>query len=124
MVLAVICSAPPVWAQATPYTFTRIADTVHTDAGLGGVYCVGINNPGTVMVSYAPTGSSVVQIWRGDGLTFTQVAPEASGGCFSVNELDEMLVFGSELFTNCSRRTVSARRTRWCPTRDPTLSTT
>src|SRR5688572_727358 len=87
LITTAICTV--VQAQGPPYTFTRIADS-NTDPGLGGPNCVGINNLGHVSVSFVPNGSSVVQIWRGDGVTFTQTASSIAGGlCFSVNDLDE-----------------------------------
>jgi len=78
------------WAQAVSYTFTRIADT-NQDSGLGGVSCVGINNLGTVIVTFSPTGSANLELWRGDGdgQPFTQVAQAITGLCASINDLGE-----------------------------------
>ena len=61
-------------AQGIPYLFTRIADTLHNDPGLAGVYCVGMSDLGTVVVVFVPAaGSNPYQLWRGDGQSFTQV---------------------------------------------------
>jgi hypothetical protein len=70
------------------YTFTRIADTT-VDAGLGGVSCVGLSNTGTVIVVFVPAGSPGRQLWKGDGVTFSQVAPSVASLCASINGLDE-----------------------------------
>jgi hypothetical protein len=78
-------------AQGHQYTFTRIADTVQNDAALAGVYCVGLNNLGTVIVTFFPTGTSFLQLWRGDGSlqSFMPIAPDVSSVCASINDLDE-----------------------------------
>ena len=70
------------------YTFTRIADTTD-DAGLNGVNCVGMSNTGTVIVVFVPSGSPRAQLWKGDGSTFSQVAPAIVSLCASINRLDE-----------------------------------
>ena len=76
-------------AQGIPYSFTRIADTLHNDAGLGGVHCVGMSGLGTVIVVFAPAGSSFYQLWRGDGQSFTQVEASLASMCASINDSDE-----------------------------------
>jgi hypothetical protein len=70
------------------YTFTRIADTTD-DAGLNGVNCVGMSNTGTVIVVFIPSGSPRAQLWKGDGSTFSPVAPAIASLCASINGLDE-----------------------------------
>ncbi len=76
-------------AQAIPYSFTRIADTLRNDAGLAGVYCVGMSGLGTVIVVFAPAGSSFYQLWRGDGQSFTPVDTSLASTCASINDSDE-----------------------------------
>ena len=76
-------------AQATQYTFTTIADTLNNDSGLGGVRFVGMNNLGAVIVVFAPSGSNSLQLWRGSGQTFTQVAPSLAGLAASINDFGE-----------------------------------
>ncbi len=90
--LTLIAASGVARAQTAQYTFTRIADTVNDDAGLGGVFCVGLNNLGTVIVFFSPVGSGIGQIWRGNGQpgSFTQVAPDvAMSQCPSMNDLEE-----------------------------------
>ena len=88
--LSLVCVAPTLArAQGTPYTFTRIADTLRNDAGLAGVYCVGMSGLGTVIVVFAPAGSSLYQLWRGDGQSFTQVDTSLASTCASINDSDE-----------------------------------
>ena len=76
-------------AQGIPYSFTRIADTLHNDPGLGGVHCVGMSGLGTVIVVFAPAGSSFYQLWRGNGQSFTQVETSLASTCASINDSDE-----------------------------------
>ena len=76
-------------AQGIPYSFTRIADTLRNDAGLAGVHCVGMSGLGTVIVVFAPAGSSFYQLWRGDGQSFTQVDTSLASICASINDSDE-----------------------------------
>ena len=76
-------------AQGLAYSFTRIADTLRNDAGLGGVQCVGMSDLGTVIVVFAPAGSSLRQLWRGDGQSFTQVETSLASLCASINDSDE-----------------------------------
>ena len=76
-------------AQGIAYSFTKIADTLRNDAGLGGVQCVGMSDLGTVIVVFAPAGSSSYQLWRGDGQSFTQVETSLASRCASINDSDE-----------------------------------
>jgi len=80
--------APIVQAQSSEYTFTRIADT-DDDSGLAGPGCVAMNNAGTVVVAFVPAGASFQALWRGDGASFTPVAPDIEY-CASINDLDEI----------------------------------
>src|SRR4029453_16443492 len=75
-------------AQGIAYSFTRIADSVRNDAGLDGVQCVGMSDRGTVIVVFAPAGSSLYQLWSGDGQTFTQVETSLASLCASINDSD------------------------------------
>ncbi|HEX6313720.1 MAG TPA: Ig-like domain-containing protein, partial [Gemmatimonadaceae bacterium] len=83
--LFALATAHDVQAQAIEYTFTKIADT-NDNAAIAGPTCVGLNNLGTVLVSFAG------QLWqRRDGQPFTQVAPQiANLGCSSINDFDEI----------------------------------
>jgi hypothetical protein len=75
-----------VHAQAPKYAFTRIADT-NTDPDLGSVSCVGLNDLGTVALTF--TNGGVNELWRGNGVTFTKVAEKVGGLCFSINNQEE-----------------------------------
>ena len=48
-----------------------------------------MNNAGTVIVVFAPSGSGSNQLWRGSGASFTQVAPSLAGLCASINDMDD-----------------------------------
>lgn len=88
--MLVLAPLQPVWAQGTPYVFTRIADDVHHDTGLRGADCVALNDVGTVVVTFFPAGASTKHVWRGNGATFTSVAAGLGGNCASINDLDEI----------------------------------
>ncbi len=75
-------------AQGLSYSFTRIADTLHNDAGLGGVPCVGMSDMGTVIVVFVPAASSSYELWRGDGESFTRVATSLASLCASIDDSD------------------------------------
>jgi hypothetical protein len=47
-----------------------------------------MNSLGTVIVDFFPAGSGL-QLWQGDGQTFTQVAPRTASLCSSINDLNE-----------------------------------
>ena len=77
-------AAQPAWSQPIPYTFTRIADTI-ADERLAGPNCVGMNNLGTVIVTFSG------ELWRGGkAQTFSQVSDAVAGICASINDLDEI----------------------------------
>ena len=72
-------------AQPLPYIFTKITDSVATP-GVGGVYCLGMNDLGTVVVHL---GSGALLRGR-DASSLTVVHPEMSGICPSINDSDEI----------------------------------
>ena len=73
------------YAQSPAFTFTKIVDP-----GQDSVNCVGINNPGRVIVTIARSAPGVFpELWRGDGQTFTQVSSDVVSICASINDLDE-----------------------------------
>jgi hypothetical protein len=85
LVLLGVSTSQRIHAQATEYTFTRIADTAHDNALIAGPSCVGLNNLGTVIVSFSG------QLWqRRQGQAFTKVADTANSICSSINDLDEL----------------------------------
>ena len=66
-------SASTASAQALPYKFVRIADTVNNpDARIDGLYCVGLNNTGTVVIQ-----NSQNVLWRGTGGLLEMVSASA-----------------------------------------------
>jgi hypothetical protein len=81
--LASIAVPRPASAEAIQYTFAKIADTSE-ESRLAGVSCVSLGQSGTVVVTFSG------ELWRGDGQTFSQVSPRASGICASINALDEI----------------------------------
>jgi hypothetical protein len=79
-------SVPAAQAQTPPYRYTRIASTAtNPSAGLDGVYCVSINNQGTVVVHTSGAGASA--LWTGNGGAFTSVEADGVGSiCASIND--------------------------------------
>jgi len=85
VLLSNIIGSSSVAHAQTPYTFTKIADTAQNpDAHIDGIYCIGLSNNGTVVVS------AVGLLWRGDGQSFTQVSANNDSLCPSINDLDEI----------------------------------
>ena len=79
-------SASSASAQALPYTFVRIADTVNNpDARIDGLYCVGLNNAGTVVIQ-----NSQNVLWRGTGGLLEMVSASAVSICPSINNAGEI----------------------------------
>ena len=72
-------------AQPLPYTFTKITDSVATP-GVGGVYCLGMNDLGTVVVHL---GNGALLRGR-DASSLTVVHPAMGGICPSINDSDEI----------------------------------
>jgi hypothetical protein len=80
----IVGTSPDTQAQTTQYTFTKIADTVD-NVGLQATSCVGLNNLGTVIVSFNG------QLWqRRQGQPLTPVALISNQNCSSINDLDEI----------------------------------
>ena len=83
--IALLAAPSAAVAQPLPYAFTRITDSVATP-GLGGVYCLGMNDLGTVVVHL---GNGALLRGR-DPSSLTIVHPAMSGICPSINDSDEV----------------------------------
>ncbi|HLG55442.1 MAG TPA: choice-of-anchor tandem repeat NxxGxxAF-containing protein [Vicinamibacterales bacterium] len=95
LLLALMATPGVAYAQATQYTFTKIADTI-SNPGVGGISCVGLNSRGTVIAVFQG------QLWRGDGQSFTQVTPVIASICPSINDFDEIAYVSHNSQTNIS----------------------
>ena len=87
-IIATALAWPPAAHAQQQYTFTRISDT-NNDPGIAGACCVGLNDLGTVVVAFAPSGSVTLELWGRRGDAFTQLAPNIGSVCPSLNDLDE-----------------------------------
>src|SRR5687768_13494699 len=72
-------------AQPLPYTFSKITDSVATP-GLGGVYCLGMNDLGTVVLHL---GNGALLRGR-DASSLTVMHEAMSGICPSINDSDKI----------------------------------
>jgi hypothetical protein len=74
-------------AQAPHYTFTQIVGL--NDPASTSLYCVGMNNLGTVVASI---GGGMQGVWQGGvGQTFTQITPDPPASvCPSINDSNEV----------------------------------
>jgi hypothetical protein len=105
-----LSTVPSASAQTLPYKFVKIADTVdNPSAVINGVYCVGINGSGMVVIK-----NSQNAVWRGNGGPLEEFqASNAAGICPSINDLGEIAYLsatnpGSPVLTSVLYRRLDA----------------